>query len=62
MCYMTLCCRKITTNAETVIDLCMGTGKGFPDLEHFEALGLRHIRTATYCQKSKRQIKSNELL
>ena len=43
MCYMTLCCRKITTNAETVIDLCMGTGKGFPDLEHFEALGLRHM-------------------
>ena len=43
MCYMTLCCRKITTNAETVIDLCMGTGKGFPDLEYFEALGLRHM-------------------
>jgi len=40
---MTLCYRKITTNAETVIDLCMGTGKGFPDLEHFEALGLRHM-------------------
>jgi len=38
---MALCCRKISTNVAMLIELCMGTGRGFPDIEHFKALGLR---------------------
>ena len=43
MCYMGLCCRKFTTNVAILIEACMKKGGVFPDIEHFEALGLRHV-------------------
>ena len=43
MCYMGLCCRKFTTNVAMLIDACMKKGGVFPDIEYFEALGLRHV-------------------
>jgi hypothetical protein len=43
MCYMSLCCRRFYTNVGPLIDACMKTNTGYPDIEQFEALGLRHV-------------------
>ena len=50
MCYMSLCCRRHTSNVSDIIDACIKRDVGFPDIEHFEALGLRHMEeVSTYC-------------
>jgi len=40
---MGLCCRRFTSNVAMLIAACMKIGGGFPDIEHFEALALRHV-------------------
>ena len=40
---MTLCCRHVSTNVSTLIEACMKSRVVFPDIEHFEALGHRHV-------------------
>jgi hypothetical protein len=47
---MSLCCRRHTSNVSDIIDACIKRDVGFPDIEHFEALGLRHMEeVSTYC-------------